>query len=228
MPKYVMMTFDDGFEPHYFYVLDLLKKYNMRAIFALITKEFDQFWTIDKINDVINSGSVIYSHTETHKDMQNDYDENDVVVSLEKLKKKNIPLNGFVVPYYKYNKQVKDLLVSYGIKYSMNYGARSCNNKKIYYDSVEDFKKNALDLVRYSVPYTSKEHGSAAFSQVESIVNNMKDGGVVIINFHNILKKSDVSPYDIRFYLDYDELEKILILFKENSDVVVSLPGDFE
>lgn len=228
MPKHIIMTFDDGFHPHYHYVLeDLLKKYNMRAIFALITKDIDNFWDDDKIKKVIESGSQIYSHTETHKDMLTEYDENDLVQSFEKMKAKGLPLEGFAAPYYKYNKKALELIKSYGIKYSMNHAARTFHNKKIYYDSPEDFKKNALDLIRYSVPYSQKDHGSQAFPQVKGIVETMPENGVVIINFHNILKKTDVSPYENRFYLDYDDLEKIMQYFQENN-VKVSLPSDFE
>ena len=222
-----MLTFDDGFENHYYHVLKLLKDYNFRAIFALITKDFDKFWTTERINDILNTGSIIYSHTETHKDMINDYDEKEVTISFEKMKEKNLPLDGFIVPYYKYNKRVKDLLVSYGIKYSMNHGTRSANNKKAFYTNIEDFKKNALDLVRYSVPYSTKENSGTAFDQVKQILNIMDNGGIVILNFHNVFKKEDVSPYENRFYIDYDEVVKIFDLLKENN-VVVSLPSDFE
>lgn len=226
MVKHVIITFDDGFKEHYYNVLELLKKYNYRAVFALITKDFDNFWTTERINDVLETKSVIYSHTETHKDMINEYDENEVVTSFNKMTEKNLPLEGFIVPYYKYNKQVQELLAKYNIKFSMNHGARHYNNKKIYYDGKEDFIKNALDLVRYNVPYSTKDNSGMGLEQITHIVENMTSDGIVILNFHNILKKNEVSPYENRFYLDYDELVKIFDFFKDNN-TSVSLPGDF-
>ena len=225
MPKNIIITFDDGFPSHYTHVIELLKKYNYRAIFALITKDIDVFWTDDKIQTVLDTKSVICSHTETHKDMINEYDEMEVTVSFEKLKKKNISLTGFIVPYYKYNKKVQELLSQYGIKYSMNYGARNYKNEKIYY-TIDEFKKNALDLVRFNVPYSTKEKQGESINQITNIINTMEDNSIVTMNIHNVLKKLEVSPYDVRYYLDYDELESIFMLFKENN-INVALPEDF-
>jgi hypothetical protein len=226
MTKSVIITFDDGFKGHYYNVLDLLKQYNYKAVFALITKDFDNFWTLERINDLLATGSIIYSHTETHKDMINEYDEKEVIISFEKMKEKNLLLEGFVVPYYKYNKKVQELLAQYNIKFSMNHGARHYNNKKIYYDNSDEFRKNALDLVRFNVPYSTKDNSGAGFNQVSHIIDNMTDEGIVILNFHNVLKKSEISPYENRFYIDYDELVNIFELFKEKN-VKVSLPADF-
>lgn len=226
MTKSVIITFDDGFKGHYYNVLNLLKQYDYRAVFALITKDFDNFWTLERINDLLATKSIIYSHTETHKDMINEYDVDEVIISFEKMKAKNLPLEGFIVPYYKYNKKVQELLSQYGVKFSMNHGARHYNNNKIYYNNKTEFIENALDLVRFNVPYSTKDNPGTALVQINQIINKMSNEGIVILNFHNVLKKSEVSPYENRFYIDYDELVNIFDLFKEKN-INVALPGDF-
>ena len=65
----VILTFDDGHREHYTTVLPLLKKYNLKAVFFIISGKADTdplFVTWDEIRKIAEQGSEIWSHSVNH------------------------------------------------------------------------------------------------------------------------------------------------------------------
>ena len=65
----VILTFDDGHHEHYTTVLPLLKKYNLKAVFFIISGKADTdplFVTWDEIRKIAEQGSEIWSHSVNH------------------------------------------------------------------------------------------------------------------------------------------------------------------
>lgn len=68
-PTDAMLTFDDG--PHPIYtplILDMLRKYNVKATFFLIGRQAFQYPNL--VNDIIKDGHAVGMHTFTHADLQ--------------------------------------------------------------------------------------------------------------------------------------------------------------
>lgn len=68
--KYVVLTFDDGYEDNYTEVFPLLKKYDMKATIFVITSRIGKegYLTAEQIREMAQSGLVsIQSHTVSHE-----------------------------------------------------------------------------------------------------------------------------------------------------------------
>ncbi len=72
--KPVLLTFDDGYDDNYTYLLPLLKKYNAKATVFVITREIgkENYMDAKQIKEMSDSGLVsIQSHTVTHPHLAN-------------------------------------------------------------------------------------------------------------------------------------------------------------
>ncbi len=67
--KAVMLTFDDGYDDHYSEAFRLLKKYDMKGVFFIISGKPDQdsdYATWAQVKEMADAGQEIASHTVTH------------------------------------------------------------------------------------------------------------------------------------------------------------------
>jgi peptidoglycan/xylan/chitin deacetylase (PgdA/CDA1 family) len=147
----ICLVFDDGYYDFYTLIFPLLKKYNIKALLAVIPKyilddcELDDnirlnyehndlfkhykngtFCTYKELENMIKSGLVqVVSHSYSHKNLVDDKDI-DLKEELEKSKnilqtKLNIKVESFVYPFGKYNQAILDETCKY-YKYSFRIG----------------------------------------------------------------------------------------------------------
>ena len=84
--KQIVLTFDDGYKDLIYNVLPILKKYGFKACCFIVSKNIGKYndWDINKknyqkkelmsktdINEWLNNGMLIGSHSHTHKDLTN-------------------------------------------------------------------------------------------------------------------------------------------------------------
>ncbi len=73
-PKAVMLTFDDGYIDQYRNAFPLLKKYDARGVFFVISSKPDAdpaYATWEQIKEMSENGQEIASHTVSHSDLTN-------------------------------------------------------------------------------------------------------------------------------------------------------------
>lgn len=120
--RYLVLTFDDGYEDNYTEAFPLLKKYNCKATIFMITSLIDApgYLTSDQIREMTQSGLVsVQSHTVTHQPLAwwyRDYD--DVVYELGDSKRvlesiSGRPVTALSVPNGSYDSAVMDIAEKY-------------------------------------------------------------------------------------------------------------------
>jgi peptidoglycan/xylan/chitin deacetylase (PgdA/CDA1 family) len=67
LSKYISLTFDDGPSPFTFYILDILKRYNVPATFFVVGSEAKKFPNL--IQRIHSEGHIIGNHTWSHPDI---------------------------------------------------------------------------------------------------------------------------------------------------------------
>ena len=145
--KPIIITFDDGYKNVYDNAYPILKKYNLKSCFYIITRwmDGDTYVTSDMVKEMDNSGIVeIGSHTLTHNKLgQNSYEKQyeELTLSkkdLETLLSKNI--NTIAYPYGSYNKDTIAITkenydyavtVNPGFNYSNNLSSKALNRFKV-------------------------------------------------------------------------------------------------
>lgn len=146
----ICLVFDDGYFDFYKLIFPLLKKYNLKALLAVVPKyilddcdiedtkrlnyehndlfqyyENGTFCSYNELKEMIQSGLVeIASHSYSHQNLVED--SVDVILELQKSKKVleeklNIKVESFVFPFGKYNQQVLDETKKY-YKYAFRIG----------------------------------------------------------------------------------------------------------
>jgi len=72
-PKPVILTFDDGYDNAFYYVLPILNKYHFKGTFFLITNLVDQPGRLSwlQIQRMSKAGMEFGSHTQSHADLKN-------------------------------------------------------------------------------------------------------------------------------------------------------------
>lgn len=146
----ICLVFDDGYFDFYKLIFPLLKKYNLKALLAVVPKyilddcdiedtkrlsyehndlfqyyENGTFCSYNELKEMIQSGLVeIASHSYGHQNLVED--SVDVILELQKSKKVleeklNIKVESFVFPFGKYNQQILDETKRY-YKYAFRIG----------------------------------------------------------------------------------------------------------
>lgn len=133
--KFVILTFDDGYEDNYTLLLPLLKKYNFKSVIYLVTDEKDNLWDLkeegrtfpllknEQIIELHKYGNEIGAHTMHHPDLtklSNDELKKEVVGSknyIEELVATTV--TSFAYPYGKLNDEVKKVVADVGFKFSL-------------------------------------------------------------------------------------------------------------
>jgi len=117
--KWVILTFDDGYESMYTKVLPLLKKYNQKAVFFIIVNKIWKKWymTKEQIKELLKNWNEIWSHTMNHRplsglDYKNQFYE--IVNSKKELEKMfKTRIISFCFPSGKYNKTTLNIVSKY-------------------------------------------------------------------------------------------------------------------
>jgi peptidoglycan/xylan/chitin deacetylase (PgdA/CDA1 family) len=72
LPRQIVITFDDGYQGNYECAFSILKKYNLKAIFFVVTKWVGKkgMMTWEQLRNMGKYGMSIQSHTHSHKPLQ--------------------------------------------------------------------------------------------------------------------------------------------------------------
>ncbi|MEI7510961.1 MAG: polysaccharide deacetylase family protein [Candidatus Peregrinibacteria bacterium] len=111
--RYVMLTFDDGFEDQYLNAFPLLKKYHMKGVFFIISNRpgnDHDYATWKQIQEMAEDGQEIASHSVTHPDLSVLPDQK-LADEIQKSKKTiefytEKPVISFCYPSGEYNEKV--------------------------------------------------------------------------------------------------------------------------
>lgn len=136
--KFVILTFDDGYEDNYTYAYPLLKKYGFKSVIFLVSnlnynkwdvdskqnpeKQFD-LMNFDMIKEMEEYGIEFGGHTKTHPKLSAiplDKAATEILESKSILEKKlGHKLVSFAYPYGLLNDQVKDIVANSGYEFAV-------------------------------------------------------------------------------------------------------------
>jgi len=121
-PKPIIITFDDGYADAYDNAYPILKKYNIRGIFYIISDRVgdNEYLSWQQIREMAAGGMIFGSHTKSHPDLPQ-ASSTIVKKELEESKQDienhiNESINDFSYPAGKYNKQVISAVYGAGYK----------------------------------------------------------------------------------------------------------------
>ena len=134
--KYILITFDDGYEDNYYNALPVLKKYNMKATVFLVADKTYNEWDcknpgdveyklLDKnlINKMANEGIMFGSHTLSHPDLTllNRSDIAKEISESKKILEEKVgrEITAFAYPYGKLNAEVKSAVRNAGYQFGI-------------------------------------------------------------------------------------------------------------
>lgn len=134
--KYIILTFDDGYEDNYKVLFPLLKKYDFKCVIFLVSDLEYNEWDFNNTGDMKLAllkekqllemqkyGIEFGAHTMTHKNLTKislDEAKKEIVDSKLNLKKKlNTEIISFAYPYGAYNDKIKKLVIEAGFKYAV-------------------------------------------------------------------------------------------------------------
>jgi peptidoglycan/xylan/chitin deacetylase (PgdA/CDA1 family) len=120
--KYLVITFDDGWYGNYQYVLPILAKYRFKAVFFVAVNYIGSldYMNWEDLNDLINAGMSVQSHTLTHRPLQTLSNEEIYVELFESKKIIQKHLNNEVFalsfPHGSYNDEIVKIAENVGYK----------------------------------------------------------------------------------------------------------------
>jgi len=120
--KVVVMTFDDGYDNNFKDAWPLMKKYNAKGTFFIITSKIgkDEYMTKEQIKELSDAGNEIGSHSVTHPNLATTKGktlENEIVQSRADLEGIiSRPVVSFCYPAGKYNDDTINAIKSAGYK----------------------------------------------------------------------------------------------------------------
>ncbi len=133
--KYLILTFDDGYEDNYILVFPLLIKYSLKAVIFLVTHEKSNIWDIkdegrtfpllkkEQIIEMSRLGVEFGAHSMTHPDLTAIKPEEarkeirNSKLSIEEMIKKDVI--SFAYPYGKVNNEIKQIVNEEGFQYGV-------------------------------------------------------------------------------------------------------------
>lgn len=156
--KYIILTFDDGYEDNYTILYPLLKKYNMKAVIYLVSNINYNKWDMDELGEkklnllnreqileMSNSGLIEFGgHTSNHVKLDtlsvdeqfNEIKENKIF--LEKLLNKK--LISFAYPYGRFTDESKKLVKDLGYKYGV------ATNKGDFFIDIDPYEVRRIGI----------------------------------------------------------------------------------
>ena len=140
--KPVMITFDDGCLDNYQIAFPILKKYNLKATFFIVTDSIGRrgYVTWEQIIEMSTAGMGIYSHTHSHANLSTLGDSEireELTMSKEILEEKlNKVVDILALPYGRGdNKKVKAIAQAAGYLFACNstWGSNNRINRNTFY-----------------------------------------------------------------------------------------------
>ena len=116
----VMLTFDDGYEDNFKFMLPILEAHNMKAVVYVITNQINHegYLTVEQLKDMRRRGIEIGSHTANHRALIGLTDEDikhEIEASKQFLEWSGIfPVLSFSYPNGAYNEKIIESLKSAG------------------------------------------------------------------------------------------------------------------
>ena len=114
--KAVILTFDDGYKSHYDNAFSILKKYNAKGVFFIISNKPDNdlnYANWNQLKEMTSNGQEIASHTVSHPNLTNLSEtkiKNELEISKNIIEEKiGKPVISFCYPAGKYDKQVIEI-----------------------------------------------------------------------------------------------------------------------
>jgi len=145
--KSVIITFDDGYRDNYTNALPILKEFNMKATFFIISSYInrDLYLTSDEIKEMSDYGFDIESHTVSHRALSTlSYDDQLKELKNSKETIENLthkPVISIAYPEGKYNNDTKKAVVDAG--YSMGFTIeRGIANRN---DNLAQLQRDCID-----------------------------------------------------------------------------------
>jgi hypothetical protein len=247
MPKYIMLSFDDGRKDNYEIVFPMLRKYGFTASFHIVTGFVDGTATakfntmsIDNVKEMAKEGHDISSHGDRHKNT-----EEDLRTSLQKLQAWGIdktPLL-FSSPYSEiYEGNIEDYLdmlknnrIEYvrsgvqirrkGLLYMvLEFVQLWTKSKRLYYYLN---KPNIMKLVEGNntgiggiwVIKSSCVKRQNKVGQLLYLIKKLQTNDVVCFLFHSVLPKKTIGKDGYTFSVEKFEL--FLKCLKDDEDITV-------
>lgn len=155
--KSIIITFDDGYQNNYTYLLPILEKYQLKATIFIATKfvekgyKHHKIMSYDTLKKLPSQNIEIALHTHSHhniKEISPDAAINDILENMQKLEKHNIPFTkALAYPYGRYYKNLNEkkyffsLLNNIGIKYATRIG-----NKNNFYPTAHPYELCRIDI----------------------------------------------------------------------------------
>ena len=180
--KNILITFDDGYVDNYEFAFPILKEFNLKATFFVISKKMgsENFASWAELREMKQNGMDIESHTHTHVPLEL-LSEKDVIRELSKSKdtiEQNIgePVSWLSFPHGSYTRKITDL--------TLNTGYQACGTSNFAYVSKSSKLK---ELPRIML---RKSHTLDEFKAICQAKNSLLFSQKVLYGTKNLVKNT--------------------------------------
>jgi|SRR6056297_2009905 len=188
--KNILLTFDDGWRSQYLWVINLLNKYKIKALFFIyptVIGKFDKYMTWDMIKSIKIHGHEIGVHSYNHPDLtrhRKNYKSflNKQIIESKNIieKKLNCKINNFAYPFGLYNKRIQKFLYSGKYRYAFTTN-NSKNDLETYPYYINRFVVNKHTKIRdiinckiLKLIYLYPENGKTYNKEIKIIKGELK------------------------------------------------------
>lgn len=146
-PKSIILTFDDGYDDHYFNALPILEKYRATATFFIVSGFVgnDRYMNSSQIEALEDAGMEVGGHTITHLNLANASYEKAVVEVFTSLRNRAAV---FAYPSGKYNPVTLDIVSGLGIKAAVTTNLGVATEKSSLFELPRIRVKEQTDLLK--------------------------------------------------------------------------------
>lgn len=146
-PKSIILTFDDGYDDHYFNALPILEKYYATGTFFIVSGFVgnDRYMSEDQIEVLADAGMEIGGHTITHLNLANATYEKAVVEIFTSLRNRAAV---FAYPSGKYNPVTLDIVSGLGVKAAVTTNLGVATEKSSLFELPRIRVKEQTDLLK--------------------------------------------------------------------------------